>query len=85
MPYLINLDGHFAALDGNDRLAEECLRLAVEREPDGEVFAVDLASFLAERGGHAEALEIIEDAMPRTSRKEPLEHLRSEIVDKTSH
>ena len=56
MSYLINLDGHFAALEGLDELAEEHFRLAVEQEPDGEVFAVDLAKFLSERGRREEAL-----------------------------
>ncbi|HEX5525991.1 MAG TPA: hypothetical protein VFX44_02200 [Solirubrobacterales bacterium] len=81
MPYLLNLDGHFAALEGKDAMAEEGFRLAVEQEPDGETFAVDLAKFLNERNRQAEALEVINEALPRTKRPEPLELLRSEIVE----
>lgn len=77
---LLNLDGNFAALDGNDELAEERLRLAGEREPSGGMFAVDLAKFLEKRNRRAEALEVIDEALPRTKRPNPLERLRSEIL-----
>jgi len=80
MPYLINLDAHFAALEGKDDQAEEGFRDAVEQEPDGEIFAVDLAQFLAKRGRQPEALEIIDTTLPLTKRKEPLERLRSELL-----
>ncbi|MGN6587967.1 MAG: tetratricopeptide repeat protein [Solirubrobacterales bacterium] len=80
MPYLINLDSHFAALEGNDELAEEGFRLAVKREPDGETFAVDLASFLSKRGRQEEALEVIDKALPQTKRPEPLERLRRDLL-----
>lgn len=79
-PELINLDGHFAALDGKDELAEKDFREAVEREPDGEMFAVDLALFLAKRGRQPEALKVIDNALPLTERKDPLEDLRSELL-----
>jgi Flp pilus assembly protein TadD len=80
--YLINLDSHFAALEGNDELAEEGFRLALEQEPDGAMFAVDLAQFLAKRDRQPEALEVIESTLPQTKRKDPLERLRSELLDK---
>ncbi|MGN6255345.1 MAG: hypothetical protein ACTHO8_10275 [Solirubrobacterales bacterium] len=79
-PELLNLDGHFAALDGNDESAEEYLRLAMEREPNRGMFAVDLANFLSSRDRREEALEVIDQALTRTERKEPLERLRSEMV-----
>lgn len=80
-PELINLDGHFAALDGKNELAEEGFRRALEQEPDGETFAVDLAKFLSERGRQTEALEVIAEALEQTERREPLERLRSELLD----
>lgn len=79
MPELINLDGHFAALEGTDELAEERFRLAAEREPDSAIFASDLAQFLSDRGRRTEALEVIDEAMARTENKEPLQRLRVEI------
>lgn len=81
--YLINLDSHFAALKGEDERAEEGFRLAVEQEPDGETFVVDLAQFLAKRGRQSEALEIIDDALIKTKRKEPLDRLRSDLLGKS--
>lgn len=77
---LINLDSHFAALEGKDELAEEGFRLAVEQEPDGETFAVDLARFLADHDRLSEALEVIDEALPRAGRREPLERLRDELL-----
>lgn len=78
-PALLNLDGHLAAIDGNDELAEERLRLAVEREPSGGMLAVDLAKFLAERGRQEEALEVIDEALTLAEHKEPLQRLRGEL------
>lgn len=77
---LINLDSHFAALEGKDELAEEGFRRALTQEPNAEMFAVDLANFLAKRGRNPEALEIIDNALPRTKRKEPLEELRNKLL-----
>jgi Flp pilus assembly protein TadD len=79
MPELICLDGHFAALEDNDELAEENFRLAVVREPSNAIVAVDLAQFLSERGRRAEALEVIDEAMARTENKEPLQRLQAEL------
>jgi tetratricopeptide (TPR) repeat protein len=79
-PELLNLDGHFAALDGDDELAEERLRAAMDREPEGGMFAVDLSKFLAKRGRHEEALEIVDQALTRSKRKESLEQLRGELL-----
>lgn len=79
-PELINLDGNFAALEGKDELAEQDLREAVEQDPSGETFAVDLAKFLSDRDRQEEALAVIDQALPRTPRKEPLERLRSELL-----
>jgi tetratricopeptide (TPR) repeat protein len=80
-PELLSLESSFAALDGNDELAEEGLRLAVKREPKMEPLAFDLAKFLADRGRQAEALEVIDEALKRTKTTKYLERLRTEIVE----
>jgi tetratricopeptide (TPR) repeat protein len=79
-PELLNLESNFAALDGEDGLAEEGLRLAVEREPKMESLARDLAKFLADRGRRREALEVIDGALSRTKGTKYLERLRAEIL-----
>jgi Flp pilus assembly protein TadD len=79
MPDLIHLDGHFAALEEKNELAEKNFRVAVEQAPTNAIFAVDLARFLSERGQRAEALEVIDEAMARTENKEPLQRLRGEL------
>ena len=81
--YLINLNSHFAALEGKDESAEEGFRLAIEQEPDGETFAADLAQFLADRDRLPEALEVIEEALPRAGRREVLERLRGQLLGET--
>lgn len=40
------------------------------------------AKSLVERGRQEEALELIEQALPRAKRKEPLERLRGELLDR---
>lgn len=82
-PDLIYLDSHFAALDGNDDVAEKGFRLALKQEPSGEMFAFDLAKFLAERGRRAEALHVIDEALPRAKQREPLDRLRDELLAET--
>lgn len=79
-PELLNLESNLAALDGKDELAEEGLRLAVEREPKMELLALDLAEFLADRGRQEEALRVIDEALKRTTRTKYLERLRTEIL-----
>lgn len=81
--HLLSLDSHFAALEGKDKLAEEGFRRAIEREPDGEMLAVDLAQFLADRDRLREALEVIDEALPRARRRKPLERLRVELLSET--
>lgn len=81
--YLINLNSHFAVLEGKDESAEEGFRLAIEQEPDGETFAADLAQFLADRDRLPEALEVIEEALPRAGRREVLERLRGQLLGET--
>lgn len=78
--YLLNLDSHFAALEGKDELAEEGFRMALEQEPRSDTLAIDLAQFLAKHGRQSEALEVIENSLPLTKRKDPLERLRGELL-----
>lgn len=81
MAGLLNLNGLLAAHDGEDHLAEEKLRGAVESDPFFSSFAVDLANFLAKRGRQAEALEVIDDALDHARDRADLERLRSEMVE----
>jgi tetratricopeptide (TPR) repeat protein len=83
-PELLNLESNFAALDGEDDRAEECLRLAVKREPKIESLAVDLAKFLADRDRCEEALSVVDEAMKRTKGTMYLRRLRAGIVDGSS-
>jgi tetratricopeptide (TPR) repeat protein len=80
-PELLALESNFAALDGNDKLAEEGLRSAVEREPKMGGLAVDLARFLANRGRREEALGVIDEALKRTEDAKYLKRLRAEILE----
>lgn len=82
-PELLNLESNFAALDGNDQVAEEGLRLAVQREPKMELLALDLAEFLADRGRQEEALGVIDEALKRAQRTKYLKRLRAEILQGT--
>jgi tetratricopeptide (TPR) repeat protein len=80
-PELLSLEGRLAALDGDDDLAEERMRLAFEREPSGEMLAFELAKFLADRERHGEALEVIGHGLNHAKGGAELERLRSELVD----
>lgn len=78
---LMSLNGLLAAHDGEDNLAEEKLRTALESDPAFSSFAVDLAKFLANRGRQAEALEVIDEALDHTNEKADLKRLRAEIAN----
>lgn len=80
MPSLLNLSGLLAALAGEDDLAEENLRSAVEGEPDHESWVRYLALFLAERGRLAEAVEVLDEALKHVEDKDGLEELRSKMA-----
>ena len=80
LPELTNLAGRLEALQGDDALAEEALRAAVEVGPRREAFARDLAVFLAARGRMQEAIATIDTALSLTSEIEELERLREKIV-----
>jgi len=79
---LANLGGKLAALDGHDALAEEALRAALESEPSEEVFARDLAEFLAERGRLGDALAVIDESLGRVQDREGLLRLRDSLVER---
>ena len=80
MADLINLLGLLAALDGEDDLAEENLRSALGRQPDNGPFAIDLARYLVSRGRPEEAVEVIDQTLMTTDRRENLERVRAEIA-----
>jgi Flp pilus assembly protein TadD len=82
---LVNLEGVIAAIDKEYDLAEEKLRLAVELDPDFESFAGDLAKLLRIRSRPAEAVEVIDQALPQVEKKERLERLRKELVGDGDH
>ncbi len=81
---LTNIAGVIAAACGDDALAERALTEATEAEPQREVFARDLATFLADRGRLAEALDAIDRALTRVGDTTQLSRLRADLVSKDS-
>jgi Flp pilus assembly protein TadD len=79
MSALESLEGRIAALDGDDDLAEEKLRNALEHDPAYSTFAVDLAKFLAERGRRADAVDVIREALGRVNDRGDLERMLQEL------
>lgn len=79
-PELANLGGLIAAKDGQDAMAEEGLRAALEAEPDRPDFARDLAMFLADRDRMPEARTIINEALRLTPRDRDLNQLRYRLA-----
>lgn len=77
---LDNLNGLLAAFRGEDDLAEEKLRSAVEREPDNESFAKNLAVFLAERGRLQQGAEVLDEALRHVERKDEVERMRDQMA-----
>jgi Flp pilus assembly protein TadD len=80
MSGLRSLNGRIAAREGNDDLAEECLRLAMSEDPTYSNFAVNLAKFLAARDRQDEALKVIDEALQLATEKNDLEQLRDRIL-----
>jgi len=78
---LSHLESRFALQDGDEESAEKGFRLSVEREPQSEMFAIDLAKFLAGRGRRQEAIEVIDEAMERAKTQDGLQRLRLEVLD----
>jgi Flp pilus assembly protein TadD len=77
---LVNLGGKLAAAEGNQELAEEALRAAVEEEPEEEAYARDLAAFLANLGRKADALRVIDEALQVVRQREKLIRLREQLA-----
>lgn len=84
MSALVNLNGRLAALDGEDDLAEEHLRFAMESEPNYSSFAVELARFLARRDRTPEAIAVLNEALKHANDEDHLKRVRSEIETETS-
>jgi Tfp pilus assembly protein PilF len=77
---LDNLNGSLAVFAGEDDLAEEKLRSAVERDPDSEPFARNLAVFLAERGRLQEGAEVLDETLKHVESKADLERMRDRMA-----
>lgn len=80
MSDLENLSGLLAAFAGEDDLAEEKLRSAVEREPDNEPFAKNLAVFLAERGRLQQGAGVLDEALKHIEHKGEVERMRDRMA-----
>jgi Flp pilus assembly protein TadD len=79
---LDHLESRFAMEDGDEEAAEKGFRLSVERQPDSEMFAIDLAKFLAERGRRVEAMEVVERALQTAKSKDELTRVGKEFGEK---
>lgn len=82
-PELVLLEAHFALEDGDEEAAEAGFRLALEREPESEWFAIVLARFLADRERQDEALEVVQQALQTSRHKDTLTRLEAELSDTT--
>lgn len=80
MASLVNLKGLLAAFAGEDDLAEENLRSAVESEPDNESWARHLAVFLAERDRFREGAEVLDEALKHVEKKDEIERMRDRMA-----
>jgi Flp pilus assembly protein TadD len=80
-PELHHLESRFALQDGDQEVAEEGFRISVEREPQSEMFAVDLARLLANQGRRQEAIRVIDKAMKCAKTQDRLRFLLLEFVD----
>jgi tetratricopeptide (TPR) repeat protein len=78
---LVLLEAHFALEDGDEEAAEAGFRLALEREPESEWFAIVLARFLADRERQDEALEVVQQALRTSKYKDTLTRLETELSD----
>jgi Flp pilus assembly protein TadD len=81
MSGLINLNGRLAALNGEDELAEEKFRSAIECDPSFAAFSMDLAKFLTFRNRKSEALAVLDEAIEQGKYTDDLERLRVKIVN----
>ncbi len=78
-PELASLGGVLAAMEGEDVLAEELFRGALEEEPNRPDFALDFARFLADRNRAEEALAIIDSALAVAPHHAKLNSLRDDL------
>lgn len=76
---IANLAAKLAVVAGEDAMAGELFELAVSTDPHDEWFVRDLASFLAEHGRVAEALEVIELGLGRVTDSARLEALKRHL------
>lgn len=84
MASLDNLNGSLAAFAGEDDLAEDKLRSAVDREPHNEPFVRNLAVFLAERGRLQDGVAVLDDGLRHVEKKEDLERMRARMASEAA-
>jgi Flp pilus assembly protein TadD len=80
MAGLDNLTGSLAVFAGEDDLAEEKLRAAVDGEPNSEPYARNLAVFLAEHGRLQEGAEVLDEALKHIKKKDEVERMRDRMA-----
>jgi thioredoxin-like negative regulator of GroEL len=79
-PELIQLEAHFSLEDGDEEGAEARFRAALEGEPENGDIALDLATFMSDRGRRSEALEVVERVLPIARwRKDDLTLLKEDL------
>jgi Flp pilus assembly protein TadD len=84
MAGLDNLNGSLAVFAGEDKLAEEKLRSAVERDPNNEPFVRNLAVFLAERGRLRDGVAVLDEGLKHVEKKDALEHMRARMASEAA-
>jgi tetratricopeptide (TPR) repeat protein len=77
---LTNLEGLLASFEKKYDLAEEKLRLAIQIDPTFDTFVRNLVRLLAGNGRRGEAVEVIDQALPRVEKKDVLERMREKLV-----
>jgi tetratricopeptide (TPR) repeat protein len=77
---LANVEGRLAAYEKKYDIAEDKFGLAVELNPADPILARDFVKLLAARGRHAEAVEAIDQALPRVQNRHALDQLRRKLV-----
>jgi thioredoxin-like negative regulator of GroEL len=79
-PELTQLEAHFSLEDGDEEGAEVRFRAALEGDPENGDIALDLATFLSDRGRPLEALEIVERVLPVARwKKDDLTQLKEDL------
>lgn len=84
MAGLDDLNGSLAVLAGEEELAEEKLRSAINREPDNERFVRHLAVFFAERGRLEDGVAVLDEGLKHVEKTDELERMRSRMASEAA-